>query len=364
MPVNGQYLFECRSRNCRQINTGEAHLSRIDYGGNCNTAQQEEVNRSIEKDLLAEKKKKVLKLLLLGPGDSGKSTTLKQIRIIHDQGFTDDEKRQRKYIVYLNLISGMIEELAKKITKYYDEVKNSDAAELTEVVADSIGRLLEDPSVQEVLRQSSELSIEESSKYFLRELPRIRENDYLPSLEDILKSRVSTSGVYQFTFLIKNFTFKVFDVGGQKAQRRKWIHIFDDVHAVLFITSLSEYNQVLAEDNKTNRMRDSIELFDQICNNEWFSSTAMILFLNKIDLFAEKIKKFNITCALKNYRGAQEYRPALDYITKKFRQVNKNSKRNIYTHETCATDTMQIEVVIDSVIDVVIQQTMQKVGIQ
>ncbi|EYC31552.1 hypothetical protein Y032_0004g2214 [Ancylostoma ceylanicum] len=334
-------------------------------------AQQEEVNRSIEKDLLAEKKKKVLKLLLLGPGDSGKSTTLKQIRIIHDQGFTDDEKRQRKYIVYLNLISGMIEvirgvsilsltyknanseELAKKITKYYDEVKNSDAAELTEVVADSIGRLLEDPSVQEVLRQSSELSIEESSKYFLRELPRIRENDYLPSLEDILKSRVSTSGVYQFTFLIKNFTFKssnegengsnggedgsnwealllafvpealrrsgfvraaqlsendlvkfrVFDVGGQKAQRRKWIHIFDDVHAVLFITSLSEYNQVLAEDNKTNRMRDSIELFDQICNNEWFSSTAMILFLNKIDLFAEKIKKFNITCALKNYRG-------------------------------------------------------------
>ncbi|KAL6741523.1 hypothetical protein Aduo_014768 [Ancylostoma duodenale] len=345
-------------------------------------AHQEEVNRTIEKDLLAEKKKKVLKLLLLGPGDSGKSTTLKQIRIIHDQGFTDDEKRQRKYIVYLNLISGMIEvirgmsilsltyknanseELAKKITKYYDEVKNSDAAELTEVVADSIGRLLEDPSVQEVLRQSSELSIEESSTYFLRELPRIRENDYLPSLEDILKSRVSTSGVYQFTFLIKNFTFKVFDVGGQKAQRRKWIHIFDDVHAVLFITSLSEYNQVLAEDNKTNRMRDSIELFDQICNNEWFSSTAMILFLNKIDLFAEKIKKFNITCALKNYRGAQEYRPALDYITKKFRQVNKNSKRNIYTHETCATDTMQIEVVIDSVIDVVIQQTMQKVGIQ
>lgn len=156
----------------------------------------------------------------------------------------------------------------------------------------------------------------------------------------------------------------VFDVGGQKAQRRKWIHIFDDVHAVLFITSLAEYNQTLAEDNKINRMLDSIELFDQICNNQWFSNTAMILFLNKIDLFAEKIKRVNITCALKNYRGPQEYRPALDYITRKFKQQNKNSKRTIYTHETCATDTTQIEVVIDSVIDVVIQQTMQKVGIQ
>ncbi len=34
------------------------------------------------------------------------------------------------------------------------------------------------------------------------------------------------------------------------------------------------------------------------------------------------------------FSGPQEYRPALDYITKKFKQVNKNVKRNIYTHET------------------------------
>uniref|UniRef100_A0A1I7XET5 G-protein alpha subunit n=1 Tax=Heterorhabditis bacteriophora TaxID=37862 RepID=A0A1I7XET5_HETBA len=145
---------------------------------------------------------------------------------------------------------------------------------------------------------------------FLQHLDRMRQKDYVPTLEDILKSRVPTSGVVQFTFFIKNYMFKVFDVGGQKSQRRKWIHIFDDVHAVLFITSLSEYNQVLSEDRK------------------------------------------------------QEYRPALNYITRKFKQVNKNVKRTIYTHETCATDTQQIQVVIDSVIDVIIQQTMQKVGIQ
>ncbi|WKY10035.1 hypothetical protein Q1695_002412 [Nippostrongylus brasiliensis] len=345
-------------------------------------ALQEQSNRNIEKDIAQEKKKKVLKLLLLGPGDSGKSTTVKQIRIIHDRGFNDDERRQRKYIIYLNLISGAVEviqgvnslslsyqnptseELSRKISKYYEEVRNSDAAELTNAVADAIESLLQDPTAQAVLQRSEDASIGEHSKYFLEALDRIRQQDYLPSLEDILKSRVSTSGVIQFTFLIKHFTFRVFDVGGQKAQRRKWIHIFDDVHAVLFITSLSDYNQTLAEDKMTNRMMDAIELFDQICNNEWFCNTAMILFLNKIDLFAEKIKRVNITCALKNYKGPQEYRPALDYITKKFKQQNKNQKRTIYTHETCATDTRQIEVVIDSVIDVVIQQMMQKVGIQ
>lgn len=56
-----------------------------------------------------------------------------------------------------------------------------------------------------------------------------------------------------------------------------------------------------------NRMKDAIDLFDQICNIEWFSNTAMILFLNKIDLFAEKIKLYNITIALKNYRGQFTY---------------------------------------------------------
>uniref|UniRef100_A0A7I4YU09 G-protein alpha subunit n=1 Tax=Haemonchus contortus TaxID=6289 RepID=A0A7I4YU09_HAECO len=343
---------------------------------------QEQISRAIEKEIEEEKKKTTLKLLLLGPADSGKSTTLKQMRIIHDEGFSDNEKRQRRYIVNLNLIAGMVEvinampqlgesyqnpdseELAKIITKYYEEVRNSEAAELTNAVANAITRLLDDATVQEVLQHNSDLGIEENSVYFLRELPRIREKDYLPSYEDILRSRVSTTGVVQFTFLIKNTTFKVFDVGGQKAQRRKWIHIFDDVHAVLFITSLSEYNQTLAEDNKVNRMKDSIELFGQICNNQWFSNTAMILFLNKIDLFADKIKRVNITCALKHYKGPQEYRPALDYITKKFKQQNLNLKRSIYIHETCATDTRQIEVVINSVIDVVIQQTMQKVGIQ
>ncbi|VDO51692.1 unnamed protein product [Haemonchus placei] len=347
---------------------------------------QEQISRAIEKEIEEEKKKTTLKLLLLGPADSGKSTTLKQMRIIHDEGFSDNEKRQRRYIVNLNLIAGMVEvinaipqlgesyqnpdseELAKIITKYYEEVRNSEAAELTNAVANAITRYVI-ILIETKLLSAADNRLLFSQSYtfvfsFLRELPRIREKDYLPSYEDILRSRVSTTGVVQFTFLIKNTTFKVFDVGGQKAQRRKWIHIFDDVHAVLFITSLSEYNQNLAEDNKVNRMKDSIELFGQICNNQWFSNTAMILFLNKIDLFADKIKRVNITCALKHYKGPQEYRPALDYITKKFKQQNLNLKRSIYIHETCATDTRQIEVVINSVIDVVIQQTMQKVGIQ
>ncbi|CAJ0581937.1 unnamed protein product, partial [Mesorhabditis spiculigera] len=303
---------------------------------------QIEQNRAIEKELMTERKKKVLKLLLLGPGESGKSTTLKQIRIIHDQGFSDDEKEHRKYIIYQNLLTGCVDlakamdehrisyempetyDLSQNIMRYLEENKNNERVLLTETIADQIARFLMDPAVQKALYRTPEISIDDAGVYFMQNLDRVREPDYLPTTDDILKSRVPTTGVIQFSFIIKNFVFRVFD----------------------------------------NRMRDSIELFSQICNNQWFADTAMILFLNKIDLFEEKIKVFPITVALPRYKGEMEYRPVLDYITKKFKQQNKNQKRTVYHHETCATDTSQIQVVIDSVIDVVIQQTMQKVGIQ
>lgn len=48
---------------------------------------------------------------------------------------------------------------------------------------------------------------------------------------------------------------------------------------------------------------ESMKLFDSICNNRWFESTSIILFLNKKDLFAEKIVKSPLTIAFPEYTG-------------------------------------------------------------
>ncbi|KAK6041714.1 g-protein alpha subunit [Cooperia oncophora] len=105
------------------------------------------------------------------------------------------------------------------------------------------------------------------------------------------------------TELSRNCIDTVFDVGGQRSERRKWIHCFDNVESIIFITAISEYDQVLFEDETTNRMIESMQLFNSICNSTWFLSTAMILFLNKKDLFMEKIKRVNITTAFPDYEG-------------------------------------------------------------
>ena len=80
------------------------------------------------------------------------------------------------------------------------------------------------------------------------------------------------------------------DVGGQRSERKKWLRCFDSIQAVIFIASLAEYDQVLAEDGVTNRMRESIVLFGQMCEHTYLEKTNMILFLNKKDLFATKLK--------------------------------------------------------------------------
>uniref|UniRef100_A0A914XF24 Uncharacterized protein n=1 Tax=Plectus sambesii TaxID=2011161 RepID=A0A914XF24_9BILA len=337
-------------------------------------------NKAIEKQIVEEKRKKILKLLLLGPGDSGKSTTLKQIRIIHDKGFSEAEIEQRRSVVYSNIVSGMaalLKGMGELDIPFQDSAREKDAQMVNDFIQQgwlgealttdayaAIKRLWADMGIKTALDRGNEFQLDDSTEYFLNALDRIHDAAYRPTTEDILRTRVATSGVVEFSFFIKKFTFRVFDVGGQKSQRRKWIHCFDDVHAVLFITSLSEYNQNLMEDESVNRMHDSMDLFDSICNNEWFTDTSMILFLNKKDLFAEKIKHDSIKTALPEYKGPQTYEASVAYIRERYEHLNQNPKKTIYTHETCATDTNQIEIVIESVIDVVIQQTLRKVGIQ
>lgn len=149
------------------------------------------------------------------------------------------------------------------------------------------------------------------------------------------------------------------------------IHCFEDVTAIIFCVALSEYDQVLYEDESTNRMHESLRLFDSICNNKWFVSligvlrkkkrrensfrfvyTGIILFLNKKDLFEEKIKRSPLTLCFREYTGPNEYDPAAEYIQAQFVAKNKSTQKEVYCHHTCATDTQNVQFVFDAVTDV------------
>merc|ERR1711972_640494 len=127
------------------------------------------------------------------------------------------------------------------------------------------------------------------SKYFWDAVDRIAESSFIPNDNDILLVRYRTTGVIEQKFGIRVTSFHIFDVGGQKSERKKWIHCFEDVTAVIFVASLSCYDEVMFEDQEKNSMVDQLELFDKIVNEPYFGKTSVILFLNKKDLFAERL---------------------------------------------------------------------------
>ena len=88
-------------------------------------------------------------------------------------------------------------------------------------------------------------------KSFIKNIDRISCTDYIPTDQDILRCRVRTTGITQTIFKVNELLYRVVDVGGQRTERKKWIHCFDDVNAIIFLVAISGYDQTLWEDNKT-----------------------------------------------------------------------------------------------------------------
>jgi hypothetical protein len=112
---------------------------------------------------------------------------------------------------------------------------------------------------------------------------------------------------------------QVVDVGGQRNERKKWIHCFDDVKAILFIDNLAGYNRVLFEDHSKNMMKESLELFEQTVNNPTFRDTPVFLFLNKKDLFERMIRQKGLNTTFPEYDGPNDAMASMDFVAKMFR---------------------------------------------
>lgn len=264
------------------------------------------------------------------------------MKLLYGAGTTMEDRKMMTPVVYSNTIGSMRVLLEQcKNLGYEEELGDKEAAELVNTCPDTdidiqigtaIKKLWEDPSacdgprrvhafnltvpagtaplltrdnslyrpppvttppsaIQKVWARRSEFQIVESMKYYFNKIDAIMQPDYLASDDDILFARVRTSGIVTERYIIDGTMFEMYDVGGQRNERKKWIHCFDNVTAIIFVAALSEYDQALFEDASTNRMMEAITLFKEICNNKYFANSSMLLFLNKKDLFAEKVRE-------------------------------------------------------------------------
>jgi len=256
----------------------------------------------------------------------------------------------------LNIELTGFEDIAKKICKEEYFVGAFDQA-----IADDIKKLWTCEGIRKAFSQSKKFQLFDSAEYYFDAIDRIAKPDYVPNEQDILRSRAKTTGIIETDFSVGNAKFTLVDVGGQRSERRKWMHCFQDVTAVIFCVALSDYDLKLYEDETTNRMQESLKLFKDICSTKWFQKTAIILFLNKKDVFQKKITTSSLTECFPEYTGGMNFEEASQYIEDKFLSMNENPSKLIYTHFTQATDTGNVQVVFKAVQDILLNSIMNTV---
>ncbi|VDK40151.1 unnamed protein product [Taenia asiatica] len=349
-----------------------------------------EANKQIDKLIEKEKRnfRSTHRLLLLGAGESGKSTIVKQMRILHIDGFSDTEKKEKIVDIRKNLrdaicsIVGAMPNLRPPV-----ELKNPENAPVRNYMLEEASKndfdfppiffshcrqLWGDGGVQEAFERSNEYQLIDCAKYFLDRCMELGKPDYIPTEQDILRCRVLTSGIFETKFTVDKVQFHMFDVGGQREERRKWIQCFNDVTAIIFVAACSSYNMVLREDPNKNRVRESLELLGSIWNNRWLKNISVILFLNKQDLLAEKVKsgKSKIEAYFPGYATYQAQADVLAeysdedpeivrakfFFRDEFLKVtadSNNGRHYCYPHLTCAVDTENIRRVFNDCRDII-----------
>lgn len=327
------------------------------------------------------------RLLLLGAGESGKSTIVKQMRILHVNGFSDKERREKIEDIKKNIrdailtITGAMSTLTPPIplekpenkarVDYIQDVASQPDFDYPMEFYEHTEALWKDQGVQRTYERSNEYQLIDCAKYFLDQVHTIKQANYTPSEQDILRCRVLTSGIFETQFVVDKVNFHMFDVGGQRDERRKWIQCFNDVTAIIFVTACSSYNMVLREDPTQNRLRESLELFKSIWNNRWLRTISVILFLNKQDLLAEKIlagksRLEDYFSEFARYHTPPDAAPdnhehpdvarAKYFIRDEFLRISTASgdgKHYCYPHFTCAVDTENIKRVFNDCRDII-----------
>ena len=281
-----------------------------------------------------------LSLSRSGAGESGKSTFVKQMKIIHGYNFDSDHLIEYRQTIYSNIVKGMkvLIDARNKLHISWQNPENALFAahvfsyqnqsldpKLFSEYSDQIHFLWADAGIRETYDRRAEFQIvsfhtflhfkwnevfisqptwflffassqSDGVRYFFENLDRISFPGYMPTAQDILHARKATKGITEYSVEVNNVPFTFVDVGGQRSQRQKWFQCFDTVTSILFMVSSSEYDQVLLEDRITNRLTEAKLIFENIVNHRAFTDVSMILFLNKTDLLKEKLQKLTQSC--------------------------------------------------------------------
>ncbi|KAF7376932.1 G-protein alpha subunit [Mycena sanguinolenta] len=172
-------------------------------------ARNDEIENQLKRDSMLARNE--IKMLLLGARESGKSTILKQMKLTHLDGYNAQERDAHKEIIYSNTIQSMraileaMPQLDISLHPSNDARRATimalppriDADVLPRDLADAVKGLWRDPGVKEAVRRSREFQLNDNAVYYFSSIDRMAAPEYLPTDQDIWRSRVKTTGIME-----------------------------------------------------------------------------------------------------------------------------------------------------------------------
>jgi len=339
------------------------------FGGDDNvkpvsTNSGRQATEKINKKLAAQRsaEARIFKILLLGTGASGKSTILKQMKLVSGYSFSpgeiDESKQDIRELILASILVVAKELLFNQLGAMDIGLQNALANDLDEPIriilsyktelppvgkmtalGEAISTLWTNTSVQKFwLERNHDGMIPDSSSHFLDKADVCFGQAYEPDVADVLRARKATVGVTLTDFNEKGAHLRVVDVGGQRALRGRWAGLFADVKVIMFVISLADYNLVLEEDKSTNRLHEALNVYKSIIRKDIFKNTIFFLLFNKDDIFREKIQTIDMNHFHSDYTGGCEYEPAVGYIKDLFLKCPEATNRRVLQHTTTALD--------------------------
>jgi GTPase SAR1 family protein len=337
------------------------------YAGAVSSSENNATNRQLHRLNRDAGSRKTL--LLLGTGESGKSTFFRQLKLvalkINRGNITPEELVPYRPLIFRQILREMTILINEAQSRDWtmDSAKNiAYAGWLQNVPTDGsawnadcitvIQLLWADSAIRKAYEaRGSTYHISDSAAYFFENVARFT-SDCIPTKQDIVRVRVRTTGIDEAPLNWQSFHFSLVDVGGQRTERKKWMHMFEDrIDAVIFCVSMADYDLTLREDNTTNRLKESLALFQETCRNPCFGSVYMFLLLNKMDIFEEKIKsKDPKDFGFDDYKGGKDKEAAKRYFRRHFEVLHPDHSK-LFINDSVAINSDNVKFVFEAIRD-------------
>ncbi|KAI9431923.1 G-protein alpha subunit [Lactarius indigo] len=351
-------------------------------------AHSDEIDCQIEED--SRVFKRTCKILLMGLNDSDMSAIVRQMKVVHQIGYSREELLDFRLSIWSYLL-----ETSRRIVQ---DLRNSglkptahtNIANCERILnhptdtnrpefffrpgfADAVRELWTDDIIVLLFNRPAYFPLIDNAAYFFPDIHRLTSKEYIPSTNDVLRAPLASHvGIVETRFPMGQLSIHVCHFIGQRGERKKWIHAFESITSIIFCTSLPDYNRqgkygegrdcLPLTSQMQNLLGESFVLFESVINSRWFLRTSIILFLTGMEEFKVKLSKVPLENYFPEYTGGTDANKGAKHILWRFMQANR-ARLNVYPHITTVSDTSYIRLIFVTVKETILQNALKESGI-